>query len=168
MLDNVGLSLSLLKISIQHRATLLAEQCWTVLAWFELQAISLHVCLLSLAFLERYHSVKETPSLRLLHSNLTKGRHKSIGDTVKFLASATCWSHVGKSPQSFFIVKVYIEPSSSSLSSLSSSLCTSSASNSSPTLYFFRSSSIGNSPERKNGLNLRAMRYKLQLVANAL
>ena len=78
MLDNVGLSLSLLKIHIQHRATLLAEQCWTVLASFELQA--LHVCLLSLAFLERYHSVKETPSLRLLHSNLTKGRDKSIGD----------------------------------------------------------------------------------------
>jgi hypothetical protein len=102
ILDNVGLSLSLLKIFIQHRATLLAEQCWTVLAWFELQAISLHVCLLSLVFLERYHSVKETPSLRLLHSNLTKGRDKSIGDRVWFLASGSCWSHVGKSPQKFF------------------------------------------------------------------
>ena len=33
ILDNVGLSLSLVKIFIQHRVTLLAQQCWRMLAW---------------------------------------------------------------------------------------------------------------------------------------
>ena len=33
--DNVGLSLSLLKMFVQHRATLLAQQCCTMLASFE-------------------------------------------------------------------------------------------------------------------------------------
>ena len=35
LLDDVGLSLSLLKIFVQHRATLLAQQCCTMLAFFE-------------------------------------------------------------------------------------------------------------------------------------
>ena len=35
MLEDVGLSLNLLKIFVQHRATLLAQQCCTVLASFE-------------------------------------------------------------------------------------------------------------------------------------
>ncbi len=39
MLDNVGLSLNLLKIFVQHRATLLALQCCTMLAWFDLMPI---------------------------------------------------------------------------------------------------------------------------------
>ena len=36
MLDDVGLSLNLLKICVQHCATLLAQQCCTMLASFEL------------------------------------------------------------------------------------------------------------------------------------
>ena len=39
MLDDVGLSLNLLKILIQHRATLLGQQCCMMLASFE-QALS--------------------------------------------------------------------------------------------------------------------------------
>ena len=35
MLENVGLSLNLLKIFVQQRATLLAQQCCTILASFE-------------------------------------------------------------------------------------------------------------------------------------
>ena len=35
MLEDVGLSSNLLKIFIQHRATLLAQQCCTMLASFE-------------------------------------------------------------------------------------------------------------------------------------
>ncbi len=35
MLDDVGLSLNLLKIFVQHRATLLAQQCCMMLASFE-------------------------------------------------------------------------------------------------------------------------------------
>ncbi len=35
MLDDVSLSLNLIKIFVQHRATLLAQQCYTMLASFE-------------------------------------------------------------------------------------------------------------------------------------
>ena len=42
MLDDVGLSLNLLNIFFQHRATLLAQQCCTMLASFE-QAFKVHM-----------------------------------------------------------------------------------------------------------------------------
>ena len=45
MLDNVGLSFNLLKIFVQYRATLLAQQCCTMLASFEQALIILHALL---------------------------------------------------------------------------------------------------------------------------
>jgi hypothetical protein len=44
MLDNVGLSLCLLRNFIQHRATLLAQQFWMMLASFE-HALTIHFLL---------------------------------------------------------------------------------------------------------------------------
>ena len=44
MLEDVRLSLNLLKIFVQHCATSLAQQCCTVLASFE-QALTVDVCL---------------------------------------------------------------------------------------------------------------------------
>ena len=47
MLEDVGLSLNLLKIFVQHRATMLAQQCCTMLASFEqaFTAVSMKVFL---------------------------------------------------------------------------------------------------------------------------
>ena len=43
MLEDVGSNLNLLKIFVQHRAALLAQQCWMMLASFE-QALRLQFC----------------------------------------------------------------------------------------------------------------------------
>ncbi len=49
MLEDVGLSFNLLKIFIQHRATLLAQQCCTMLASFEQVFIILSVSIFQAA-----------------------------------------------------------------------------------------------------------------------
>ncbi len=68
MLEDVGLSLNLLKIFVQHRATLLPQQCCTMLASFE-QAFTIPLVILTVmkTFVFKDHENQKTTRNELPH-----------------------------------------------------------------------------------------------------